>query len=210
MTEQLKRIEEKLDRLLALIESGVPQAHGLSPALPTFGGYNCSWTVDREGFPSYIIDPATGEMAHRHSKQDDIWWSIKDDTAAAGYRRILGFTAVELAAGLPDAVRFRLPDEAGPLMSDEAEARERAREAAADRLDTPVDEDNPFDDADESRLREMHQLGRQVYGDQWHKHGRALILAESDGRTETSAQLTTAEAERIISLLRQGLTGPRA
>ena len=45
--------------------------------------------------------------------------------------------------------------------------------------------------------------GRAVHGEDWPKHGRELILAQSDGRTETSAQLTQAEVERIISLLRQ-------
>ena len=45
--------------------------------------------------------------------------------------------------------------------------------------------------------------GRVVHGEDWPKHGRELILAQSDGRTETSAQLTQAEVERIISLLRQ-------
>ena len=49
----------------------------------------------------------------------------------------------------------------------------------------------------------MHQLGRALHGQNWPNHGRELILAQSDGRTETSAQLTQAEVERIISLLRQ-------
>ena len=67
----------------------------------------------------------------------------------------------------------------------------------------PTAEETPFGLADEARLRVMHQLGRAVHGEDWPKHGRELILAQSDGRTETSAQLTQAEVERIISLLRQ-------
>ena len=45
--------------------------------------------------------------------------------------------------------------------------------------------------------------GRAVHCENWPKHGRELILAQSDSRTETSAQLTQAEVERIISRLRQ-------
>ena len=66
----------------------------------------------------------------------------------------------------------------------------------------PAAEETPFGLADEARLRVMHQLGRAVHGEDWPKHGRELILAQSDGRTETSAQLTQAEVDRIISQLR--------
>ena len=45
--------------------------------------------------------------------------------------------------------------------------------------------------------------GRAVHGENWPKHGREFIFAQSDSRTETSAQLTQAEVDRIISLLRQ-------
>ena len=48
----------------------------------------------------------------------------------------------------------------------------------------------------------------------WLTRGRDLIIAQSDGRTETSARLTPAEVERIITLLRQeqksaGIAPPR-
>ena len=199
---QLDRIEEKLDKLLALLEGGAGQAHGLSPALPTFGGYNCSWTVDREGFPSYIIDPATGEMAHRHSKQDDIWWSCKDESAPGGYRRILGFTAVELAAGLPGAVSFRLPDEAGPLMSDEADARGQAREAAADRLVSPPQDHAPFEDASDA-LHRLHKIGRQAHGEEWRKVGPEMVQAYTDGRTDSSFDMNPGEVATLMAALQE-------
>ena len=183
MTEQLKRIEQKLDRILEIIEAAPPPPPATTQ--PTFCGYRCSWDIDDAGWPSYI-HLEDGSMASHREKQGHHWYSASLGDGQYG-DHVLKF------------LRATPPDDLLIMPSDTQTA---ATEAS---VDPPVDEDNPFDDADESRLREMHQLGRQVYGDQWHKHGRALILAESDGRTETSAQLTPAEAERIISLLRQGL-----
>ena len=68
----------------------------------------------------------------------------------------------------------------------------------------PTAEETPFGQADEARpARHAPTRPYVVHGEDWPKHGRELILAQSDGRTETSAQLTQAEVESIISLLRQ-------
>ena len=173
-------LREKLDQVLELLEGGTQaQAHGLSASLPTFGGYNCAWTVDREGHPSYILT-ADGEMAHRHAKQDDVWWSVKDEAAPAGYRRILGFTAAELAAGLPDAVRFRLPDEV----------------PAQQPAPAHDDDDQP---ASEAALRQLHQGGRAVHGvEGWQEAGPDMILAHTDGRTRVSAEMSAGEVARLL------------
>ena len=176
-------LREKLDQVLELLEGGAQaQAHGLSASLPTFGGYNCAWTVDREGHPSYILT-ADGEMAHRHAKQDDVWWSVKDEAAPAGYRRILGFTAAELAAGLPDAVRFRLPDE------------------------VPAQQPAPAHDDDgqpaaEAALRRLHQSGKAVHGgDAWRTTGPDMVMAFTDGRTRKTAEMSAGEVARLLGSL---------
>ena len=176
-------IREKLDQILALLEGGAQaQARGLNASLPTFGGYNCAWTVDREGHPSYIIT-ADGEMAHRHAKQDDVWWSVKDESRPAGYRRILGFTAAELAAGLPDAVLFRLPVE-----------------VPAQQPAPGADDDQP---AAEEALRELHQRGRVSHGDEdWRTKGPDMILAHTDGRTRVSAEMSADEVARLLWTLK--------
>ncbi len=174
-------LNQKLDRVIELLEAAPPAQP--SRTQPTFCGYRCSWDIDDAGWPSYV-HLEDGSMASHREKQGHHWYSASLGDGQYG-EHVLKF----LRATPPDS-----------LLVMPSQTKTAATEAPVDR----PDEDTPFDQADESRLRDMHQLGRQVYGDAWAKHGRALILAQSDGRTETSAQLTPDEAERIISLLRQG------
>ncbi|MDE0141158.1 MAG: hypothetical protein OXI80_00100 [Caldilineaceae bacterium] len=55
---------------------------------PTFSGYKCSWTRDSNGFPNFIFT-AEEEIAEKREKNGDLWWSVKDDTALTGYRKVL-------------------------------------------------------------------------------------------------------------------------
>ena len=178
---QLDRIEQKLDRLLTLLEGG---AAARTTSQPTFCGYRCSWDIDDAGWPSFIYIEDESELTHR-IVQGDHWYSesLGNEEYGPHYCKFLK------RAVPPDG-----------LLVMPSQTQTAVTQAPVDR---PAEE-TPFDQADEARLRDMHQLGRQVYGDAWARHGRALILAQSDGRTETSAQLTPDEAERIISLLRQG------
>ena len=180
---RLKRIEAALKRIEAALES---RPAAVMSGQPTFCGYACSWTEDR-GLPAYVVT-ADGELAYRHEKQGDAWWSIKDEQAAGGYRRVLGFKLAEFDS-LPASARFRLPEEQQPT---QVEALEQLDETPAQAEPWPVDEPT---------LREMHALGRQLYSDEWPERGRDLIQAYSDGRTDTSAQLTLHECERLINNL---------
>ena len=177
MTEQLDRIEKKLDRILEILEASPP-----ATTQPAFCGYRCSWDIDDAGWPSYI-HLEDGSLASHREKQGHHWYS-----ASLGDGQYGDHNLKFLRATPPDGLLVMPSDTRTP--------------ASSARIDPPAGPDTPFDDVDESRLRELHQLGRQVYGEQWPKHGRALIMAESDGRAETSAQLSPSEAERIINLLR--------
>ena len=157
---------------------------------PTFCGYRCSWDIDDAGWPSYI-HLEDGTLASHREKQGHHWYSVSlgDGQYGEHYLKFLRATPPEGLLVMP-AHRTAAPRQA-PAVADEA---------------PPPEEDNPFDDderADENRLRELHELGREVYSDQWGKHGRALIRSTSGGRTDSSADLTPHEAYRIISLLRQ-------
>ena len=55
---------------------------------PTFSGYKCSWIRDSNGFPNFIFT-AEEEIAEKREKNGDLWWSVKDDTALTGYRKVL-------------------------------------------------------------------------------------------------------------------------
>ena len=190
MNDQLDRIEQKLNRLLALLEGGA----AARPAnQPTFCGYRCSWDIDDAGWPSYI-HLEDGSLASHREKQGHHWYSagLGDGQYGEHYLKFLRATPPEGLLAMP------------------GHRAAASSQAPVDNAPPPAaEEDNPFDTADEERLREMHQIGRQVYGEAWPKHGRALILAQSAGRTETSAQLTPDEAERIISLLETDKTKHR-
>ena len=82
--QQLERIADGLERLIGFLEAGSGMT--LPPAAPngrhpTFAGFACSWTVDGAGLPSYVIT-AEGEIADKHERQGDVWYSVKDEQAA--------------------------------------------------------------------------------------------------------------------------------
>ena len=106
---QLERIADGINRLIGVLSAGGglrPPAAGPNGRHPTFAGFACSWTMDGAGYPSYVITEA-GEIADKHERQGDVWYSVKDEQAPAGYRRVLTIKAGET---LPDAARFRMPD----------------------------------------------------------------------------------------------------
>ena len=157
-----------------------PQAQTAPLTHPTFCGYRCSWDIDDAGWPSYI-HLEDGSLASHREKQGHHWYSVSLGDGKYGEHYLKFHRAAP-----PEGLLVMPP----PAPLDDAQAP------------APAAEETPFGLADEARLRVMHQLGRVVHGEDWPKHGRELILAQSDGRTETSAQLTQAEVERIISLLR--------
>ena len=158
-----------------------PQAQTAPLTHPTFCGYRCSWDIDDAGWPSYI-HLEDGSLASHREKQGHHWYSVSLGDGKYGEHYLKFHRATP-----PEGLLVMPP----PAALDDAQAP------------APAAEETPFGLADEARLRVMHQLGRVVHGEDWPKHGRELILAQSDGRTETSAQLTQAEVESIISLLRQ-------
>ena len=176
MKERLERIEAALERIEAALQSR--PAAALS-AQPTFCGYACSWTEDR-GLPAYVVT-ADGEMAHRHEKQGDVWWSIKDAQSADGYRRVLGFQLAEFDS-LPASARFR------PCRMSRSGSRRRSRSWSRTRWTS-------------ERCAKCTRWGRQLYDAEWPERGRHLIQAYSDGRTDTSAELTLHECQRLINNL---------
>ena len=197
MTENDSKALDRIERLLEKIATALderPSKAGHSQ--PTFCGYACSWTEDR-GLPAYVVTP-DGEMAHRHEKQGDVWWSVKEEQAAGGYRRVLGFKLAEFDS-LPASARFRLPEEQEQQPA-QVEAQEPVYETLEEAEPGPVGEPT---------LREMHALGRQLYSDEWPERGRDLIQAYSDGRTDTSAELTLYECERLINNLQMDLRRER-
>ena len=183
----LERIERLLEQIATALEERPSAAAAAGHSQPTFCGYACSWTEDR-GLPAYLVT-ADGEMAYRHEQQGDCWWSVKDEQTG-GYRRVLGFKLAEFDS-LPASARFQLPQEQEQQPT-QVEAQDPVDEAPAQAEPWPVDE---------PKLREMHALGRQLYRDEWPERGRDLIQAYSDGRTDTSAQLTLHECDRMINNL---------
>lgn len=72
----------------------------------------------------------------------------------------------------------------------------------------PVDEDGPFADSPEPEperaagdkmLRRLHAIGTHVYGGGWDGKRHEIVAAITGGRTHSSAQLTEAEARRMIA-----------
>ncbi len=204
VARQLERIADGIERLILTIEgarAAAPASAVAGPGgHPTFCGLACAWTVDAAGFPGYVVT-ADGEIADKHERQGDVWYSVKDEQAAGGYRRVLTIKAGET---LPDAARFRLPDATRPdpaalqtyqngaqTAPDEPPPTEQAPE--------PPDPANPFEMIDAVQLRRLHELGRAVYGDAWVATGPQLVLAASDGRTDRSADLSDAEGRRMIA-----------
>ena len=178
-----RELSAKLDKVLAELErlnAASPQAQTAPLTHPAFCGYRCSWDIDDAGWPSYI-HLEDGSLASHREKQGHHWYSVSLGDGKYGEHNLKFHRAKP-----PEGLLVMPP----PAPLDDAQAP------------APAAEETPFGLADEARLRVMHQLGRVVHGEDWPKHGRELILAQSDGRTETSAQLTQAEVERIISLLR--------
>ena len=103
----LERIAAALERIADAGSAG-PGAHTSSQNttaahLPTFAGLNCSYTTDADGRPSYVIT-TDGEIADKHERQGDCWWSVKDGET---FRQVLRIKAGEV---LPPEAQFRLPD----------------------------------------------------------------------------------------------------
>ena len=100
----LERIAAALERIADAGSAGAPtSAHTTAAHLPTFCGMNCSYTTDTAGRPSYVITP-DGEIAEKHERQGDCWWSVKEGDS---FRRIVTIKAGEV---LPPEAQFRLPD----------------------------------------------------------------------------------------------------
>lgn len=196
-------LNEKMDRIISLLEADTREDPANIPTQPTFCGYRCSWDIDDAGWPSYI-HLEDGSLASHREKQGHHWYSVSlgDGQYGEHYLKFLRATPPEGLLVMP-AHRNEAPSQA-PAAHQTQDADTTWPGQPQDVVDEPR-EDNPFDDdrADENRLRELHELGREVYGDAWGKHGRALIRSTSGGRTDSSADLTPHEAYRIISLLRQ-------
>ena len=214
MDDGLKPLLERIATALeAIADSGrlAPAQPGPAAAdgQPVFAGYAASWTVDAAGYPSYIIDPETGEMAQRREKQGDTWYSIK--TGEEEYRQLIriaagetlpaaaqwtapGSAAADVAAAAPIE---RLESPAGPPI-DPAPAEELEQEPATA---APPDPDNPFTEIGENLQKRIHAAGREIYGDAWTTTGPQLVLTYSDGRTERSGELSHDEGLQLLEFL---------
>ena len=193
--------------------------------MPTFAGFAASWTTDAAGFPSYVIT-TDGEIADKHERQGDTWYSVKDESAPQGYRRILTIKAGEVLPPAaqwtppapapqpkptaqppppPAAAPTQTPASLPPPENDiDAQARttERAQaQAAQPRAEAPDDAD-PFSQVEPDTLTRLHEIGRKAHGEErWRRIGPERILAHSDGRATSSADLSHAEAVRLINEL---------
>ena len=214
----LERIADALERIADAGSAG-PGAQAQTAAhLPTFAGFNCSWTKDAAGYPSYIIT-ADGS-AFFHTKQGDCWWSVKEGET---FRQVLRIKAGET---LPPEAQFRLPDPPAaqadpppppaaaptqtapslppPPESRERQARttERAQAAAAQPRAEAPDADDPFSQVEQETLTRLHEIGRKAHGEeQWRRVGPQRVIAHSEGRATSSADLSHAEAIRLINEL---------
>ena len=102
----LERMADALEALVA--GQGALHSQGMAkpaaPGQPTFAGYACSWQCNDAGFPSYILDPETGELAQLREKQGDRWYSVK--TGEDEYRQLIRIAAGET---LPPEAQWRPP-----------------------------------------------------------------------------------------------------
>ena len=194
MNTTITRIETKLDRIIELltqIAANPAQASAQASThtgQPTFCGFVASWQTDLNGYPSYVIDPPTGEIAQRREKQGDVWWSVAEGET---YRQILRIAAGE---SLPPAARWNAPAAQQPQPDDDDDDSDSDSAAADVQVDT---DDADEDKADADTLRRLHKLGRQIHGSEWEKIGPQRILVHSDGRATSTDQLTYQE---VISL----------
>ena len=217
-TAALERIAAALERIADAGSAGAPTSAQTAAHLPTFAGFNCSWTKDAAGNPSYIIT-ADGEIADFHTKQGDCWWSVKDGET---FRQVLRIKAGEV---LPPEAQFRLPDPPAaqadpppppaaaptqtpaslpPPESHERQARttEQAQKAAAVPQAEAPDADDPFSQVEQDTLTRLHEIGRKAHGEeQWRRVGPQRVIAHSEGRATSSADLSHGEAIRLINEL---------
>lgn len=123
--QTLERIATALERIAAAMESGglAQPAAVTGQGQPTFCGFAAAWSLDALGYPAYIVDGETGEIVHKHQKQGDTWYSVKDESAAGGYRQLLRIGAGET---LPASAKWRAPDAQAPAAVDDATARNAA------------------------------------------------------------------------------------
>ena len=147
-----------------------------STNLPTFCGYLASWVIDDDGFPSYVIDPETGEQAKRVESDGDVWWTIKDENEKTGYRHIVNISKSEKKM-LPEGAKWK------PPRADTTEVE----------MPTPA------------QIERVLAAGLRTHSDKWPQLSSELSLAFSDGRTEKLSELTaweimalTAELEKSV------------
>ena len=143
-------LNQKLDRVIELLEAAPAQPQAVHSPQPTFCGYRCSWDIDDAGWPSYIhIEDGTMAMLRTGEKAGPI-----TGTVPSLGRRPVRRSLSQIPAGStpPDSLLVMPAAVDAPPQADEPPA--------------PADHDTPFDQADESRLRIMHQIGRAVHGDE--------------------------------------------
>lgn len=108
-----ERLISLLERTAAALEPFADAGHGLqvqapsgaTASHPTFAGYMASWAVDAAGYLSYIAT-VDGELAYKHERQGDVWWSVSDETADGGYRRVL---TIKIGETLPPEACWKPP-----------------------------------------------------------------------------------------------------
>ena len=167
----LERIAVALERIA---DSGTALQAPTAAATgqPTFCGFICAWAYDAQGFPSYVRTP-DGKIANRRQKQGATWfsWKIDDDTYSD---KVLVFQPGET-----------IPAIIWPGAQVDAEA--------------PAHDDDDDQPAGEAALRQLHQRGREVHGDEdWRTSGPDLIMAFTDGRTRVSAEMSAGEVARLL------------
>ena len=226
--ERLAHAAERMERTALETGSAGPSAQAGSQNttaahLPTFAGFNCSWTKDAAGYPSYIIT-ADGS-AFFHTKQGDCWWTQSKDGET--FRQ--DPNGSKQARVLPPEAQFRLPDqpEAQPTPPPPPAAaptqtpaslpppendierpgphhRTERRAAAAvaaepKRRTTPT----PLARSSRTRLTRLHEIGRKAHGEEQggEESARSASLPTATDAPRAAADLSHAEAIRLINEL---------
>lgn len=138
-----------------------------------------------------------------------------EDARRAGTKNMDKFPRNMLfARAMSNGVRFYCPDvfsgnsvyvpeELGATVDGDGnviDAPVRVVEASTGEILTPaasVDGDEVFEQP--QHVKRLHALGREVYGAEWNKKRAELVDKITNGRTDSSMDLTEAEARRMIA-----------
>lgn len=193
-----------------------------------FAGYLCSAVLEADGLPTSIYDQASGRWADLRRSKFGTFYSWKEQGADDKPRYGPMLCRIPNGAQLPELARFRFVDLDDPraelliepgLAAAQLQGGGAAAPAQLELLPPPdaepaalegeiVDEGeaaaagNPFATIGPGEQRQLHDLGRKVYGDTWAQEGKQLITAATDGASASSSELTPEQWQDIMAGLR--------